>query len=199
MGFPLSGNPIKMAQLAFLLFTALFAVDAGFGGLDVTHGALWTGLAGLAFVILHPHRVSVRPGLLSARGLLVTDTVRTDSLVSVLWSDGVAQRLVLRDTEGSRVEIDPAVLVRNPAMWRRLDTDTRASIQRGTLPCLPGPTPSGQSRTAVASISTRCSGTSSAATPISVAGGTGATPSFPIARVTPSISKRILSGVQSTT
>lgn len=121
--------------IASLLYSALLAMDAGFGELDATRGVLWTGLAALLFVILLPSRVSVGPGLLSARGLLVEHTVRTDSLVSVRWSDGVAQRMILRDTEGSRVEIDPTVLVRNPAMWRRVDTDTRTSIQRGTLLC----------------------------------------------------------------
>ncbi|WP_438310266.1 hypothetical protein ACSHWO_05525 [Streptomyces sp. HUAS TT3] len=128
-----AGERRSAIGVAFLLFTALFAMDAGFGSLDPTRGALWTGLTCLVFVILHPSRVSVRPGLLSARGLLMTDTVRTDRLVSVRWSDGVAQRMILRDTDGSQVEIDPAVLVRNPAMWRLLDTDTRASVQRGTL------------------------------------------------------------------
>ncbi|MET3988304.1 hypothetical protein [Streptomyces sp. PvR034] len=116
-----------------LLYSALLAMDAGLGKLDATRGALWTGLAALLFVILLPSRVSVGPGLLSARGLLVERTVRTDHLVSVRWSDGVAQRMILRDTEGSQVEIDPTVLARNPAMWRRLDTDTRTSIRRGTL------------------------------------------------------------------
>ncbi|MEW1638947.1 hypothetical protein AB0469_33440 [Streptomyces sp. NPDC093801] len=119
--------------VAFLLFTALFAVDAGSGSLDVTRGVLWTGLAGLLFAILLPRRVSVRPGLLSTRGLLTTDTVRTDALVSVHWPDGVAQRMVLRDAQGNRVEIDPTVLARNPAMWRLFDTDSRTSIRRGTL------------------------------------------------------------------
>ncbi|MFJ8160113.1 hypothetical protein ACIRBY_04195 [Streptomyces sp. NPDC096136] len=99
----------------------------------MTRGILWTGLAGLLFAVLLPHRVSVRPGLLSTRGLLTTDTVRTDSLVSVHWSDGVAQRLVLRDSPGSRVEIDPAVLAGNPAMWHLFDADSRTSIERGTL------------------------------------------------------------------
>ncbi|GHB59537.1 hypothetical protein GCM10010347_31880 [Streptomyces cirratus] len=128
-----TGERRSAIGVAFLLFTALFGMDAGFGSLDLTRGALWSGLAGLAFVILYPSRVSVRPGLLSACGLLMTDTVRTDRLVSVRWSDGVAQRMILRDTDGSQVEIDPTVLVRNPAMWHLLDTDTRASIQRGTL------------------------------------------------------------------
>ncbi|MER5730383.1 hypothetical protein ABT084_18965 [Streptomyces sp. NPDC002138] len=119
--------------IAALLFAALFVLDASVGRLDVTHGALWAGLAALVFVILWPLRVCARPGLLMARGLLVRNSVRTDSLVSVQWSDGVAQRLVLRDTDGSRVEIDPTVLVRSPAMWRRLDSDTRTSMRRGTL------------------------------------------------------------------
>ncbi|MEU8433236.1 hypothetical protein AB0F18_09995 [Streptomyces sp. NPDC029216] len=128
-----AGERRSAIGVAFLLFTALFTIDAGLGALDVTRGLLWTGLAGLVFVILVPSRVSVRPGLLSKRGVLVADTVHTDSLVSVRWCDGVAQRMVLRDTEGSRVEIDPAVLIRNPAMWHRLDTDVRTSIRRGTL------------------------------------------------------------------
>ncbi|WP_405527454.1 hypothetical protein OG592_06830 [Streptomyces avidinii] len=118
-----------------LLYTALLAMDAGFGTLDTTRGALWTGLAALVFVILLPLRVSTGPGVLSARGLLMGNTVRTDSLASIRWSDGVAQRMVLRDTEGNVVEIDPTVLVRNPAMWRRFDEDTRTSIRRGTLLC----------------------------------------------------------------
>ncbi|WP_328787427.1 MULTISPECIES: hypothetical protein [unclassified Streptomyces] len=128
-----AGERRSAIGVAFLLFTALFAVDAGFGSLDVTRGVLWTGLAGLLFVVLLPPRISVRPGLLSVRGLLMTNTVRTDSLASVRWSDGVAQRMVLRDTEGSQVEIDPTVLVRNPAMWHLLDADGRSSLRRGTL------------------------------------------------------------------
>lgn len=118
-----------------LLYTALLAMDSGFGTLDTTRGALWTGLAALVFVILLPLRVSTGPSVLSARGLLLGHTVRTDSLVSIRWADGVAQRMTLRDTEGSVVEIDPTVLIRNPAMWRRFDDDTRTSIRRGTLLC----------------------------------------------------------------
>lgn len=118
-----------------LLYTALLAVDAGFGTLDTTRGALWTGLAVLVFVILPPLRVSTGPGVLSARGLLTGHMVRTDSLVSIRWSDGVAQRMILRNTKGNVVEIDPTVLFRNPAMWRRFDEDTRISIRRGTLLC----------------------------------------------------------------
>ncbi|MEU9716974.1 hypothetical protein [Streptomyces sp. NPDC047976] len=130
-----AGERRSAAGVAVLFFTALFGLDAGAGRLDVTRGILWTGLAVLVFVILLPLRVSTRPGLLGARGLFVEHTVRTDSLVSVRWSDGVSQRMILRDTEGNRVEIDPRVLVRNPAMWRHLDADAQTSIRRGTLLC----------------------------------------------------------------
>ncbi|MFE2286330.1 hypothetical protein ACFXDJ_19450 [Streptomyces sp. NPDC059443] len=128
-----AGERRSAIGIASLLFAALAVLDTGVGRLDVTRGALWAGLAVLVFVILLPLRVCARPGLLMAHGLLVRRSVRTDSLVSVRWSDGVAQRLVLRDTDGNRVEIDPTVLVRNPSMWRRLDADTRTSIRRGTL------------------------------------------------------------------
>lgn len=128
-----AGETRSAIGVASLLGTALLAVDAGSGRLDVTRGVLWTGLAWLLFAILLPRRVSVRPGLLSARGMLTARTVRTDSLVSVRWSDGVAQRLILRDTDGRQVEIDPRVLARNPAMWHLLDADSRTSIRRGTL------------------------------------------------------------------
>ncbi|MFJ6760690.1 MULTISPECIES: hypothetical protein [unclassified Streptomyces] len=118
---------------AALFLAALLVLDAGAGELCVLRVALWAGLAALLFVILLPPRVSVRAGRLSTRGLLVGHSVRTDSLASLQWCDGVAQRVVLRDTEGSSVEIDPTVLTRNPAMWRRLDADTRTSVERGTL------------------------------------------------------------------
>ncbi|MFJ3876844.1 hypothetical protein ACIPW5_05240 [Streptomyces sp. NPDC090077] len=130
-----AGERRSAAGVATLLGTALFGLDAAAGRLDMTRGALWTGLAVLVFVILLPLRVSTRPGLLSARGLFTEHTVRTDSLVSVRWSDGVSQRMVLRDADGSRVEIDPRILVRNPAMWRHLDADAQTSVQRGTLLC----------------------------------------------------------------
>ncbi|MFD9372623.1 hypothetical protein ACFWA6_33675 [Streptomyces sp. NPDC060020] len=118
---------------AALFLAALLVLDAGAGELCVLRCALWAGLAALLFVVLLPPRISVRAGRLSTRGVLVGHSVRTDSLASLQWCDGVAQRLLLRDTDGSSVEIDPTVLTRNPAMWRRLDADTRTSVERGTL------------------------------------------------------------------
>lgn len=61
--------------------------------------------------------------------------MRTDHLVSVRCLDGVGQRLVLRDTFGARVEIDPRVLIANPPLWHRLDEDARVSALRSTLMC----------------------------------------------------------------
>ncbi|SCK51305.1 hypothetical protein H180DRAFT_04639 [Streptomyces sp. WMMB 322] len=82
-------------------------------------------------------------------------------------------------------EADYAAATRSATHRRRL----RLRYGRGPV----------QSMTAVASISTRCSGTSSAATPSKLAGGAGVKPSFVTARSIPSRSRGILSGVQSTT
>ncbi|MBL1083042.1 hypothetical protein JK359_13790 [Streptomyces actinomycinicus] len=43
--------------------------------------------------------------------------------------------LMLRDALGSRVEIDPEVLVRNPDLWHRLDEGARRSEATGSLRC----------------------------------------------------------------
>ena len=55
--------------------------------------------------------------------------------MSVRCLDGVSQRLVLRDASGTRVEIDPRVLVNNPELWHRLDEDAQKSAASGTLMC----------------------------------------------------------------
>ncbi|MEU8778707.1 hypothetical protein [Streptomyces sp. NPDC048606] len=130
-----AGERRSAVGAAVLLFAALVGLDAAAGRLDPAGGALWAGLAVLVLVILLPPRVSTGPGVLSSRGLFTEHAVRTDALVSVRWSDGVSQRMVLRDADGNRVEIDPKVLVRNPAMWHHLDADAQTSIRRGTLLC----------------------------------------------------------------
>ncbi|MBW5480947.1 hypothetical protein [Streptomyces bambusae] len=113
----------------------ILAIDAAAGSLTWLRSTGWTALAVLVFVILLPPRISARPGALSARGLLTERAVRTDALVSVRWHDGIAQRMILRDADGRRMEIDPNVLVRNPALWHRVDTDSQISLERGTLLC----------------------------------------------------------------
>ncbi len=130
-----AGERRTAAGTAVLLLSVLLVLDTGSGRLTVPRALLWTGLGALLYVILLPPRITARPGVLSARGLWRTHTVRTDALVSVRCSDGVARRLVLRDADGGRVELDPGVLVRNPALWHRLDADSRAARERGTLLC----------------------------------------------------------------
>jgi len=122
-------------RCAAVLLALLLLIDWGAGTLSPPRAALWVTLAALLFLVLHPARVAVGEGWLSSRGLLREHRVRTDHLVSVRCLDGVSQRLVLRDTFGARVEIDPRVLVSNPPLWHRLDEDARISALRGSLTC----------------------------------------------------------------
>ncbi|MGW1885681.1 hypothetical protein [Streptomyces sp. NPDC001970] len=122
-------------RCAALLLGLLLVIDAGSGHLTWARGLLWAALAVALFAVLVPPRISAGDGWLAADGLLRRRVVRTDRLVSVRCSDGVSQRLVLRDTEGSRVEVDPRVFVANPALWRRLDEDARTCVEHGTLLC----------------------------------------------------------------
>ncbi|MFI6682404.1 hypothetical protein [Streptomyces sp. NPDC050485] len=130
-----AGEARSAVGCAALLLALLLAVDAVSGTLSGLRTLLWLGLALLLLVVLWPARVSAGPGRLVSRGLLRRAEVRTDRLVSVRWSDGVAQRLVLRDIEGNRAELDPNVLVANPPLWHVLDEDARTSAGRGTLRC----------------------------------------------------------------
>ncbi|MFI6490529.1 hypothetical protein [Streptomyces sp. NPDC050564] len=117
------------------LLALLLLIDRAAGTLTDLRALLWVTLAVLLFLVLYPSRVSAGEGWLSSRGLLPARRVRTDHLVSVRSLDGVGQRLVLRDTFGARVEIDPRVLVANPPLWHRLDEDARVSALRGSLTC----------------------------------------------------------------
>ncbi|MGW1871363.1 hypothetical protein ACWCPS_38305 [Streptomyces mauvecolor] len=118
-----------------LLFALLLTVDGLAGTLTDLRAALWLSLGVLLLLVLWPARVSVSRGRLVSRGLFGERTVRTDRLVSVRWSNGVAQRLVLRDADGNRAEIDPKVFLANPPLWHVLDTDARTSVDRGLLRC----------------------------------------------------------------
>ncbi|GAA2890537.1 hypothetical protein [Streptomyces mexicanus] len=115
------------------LLVLLLAVDGAMGGLTWWRGALWGALAVLLFVVLCPVRVSAGEGWLAARSVLRRSRVRTDLLVSVRATDGVARRLVLQDAFGGRVEIDPDVLVDNPALWYRFAEDARTAATNGFL------------------------------------------------------------------
>ncbi|WP_251021607.1 hypothetical protein [Streptomyces sp. ISL-98] len=130
-----AGDLRSAAGCAALLVVLLLLIDGGSGSLTAPRAVLWTGLAVLLLVVLFPARVTAGEGWLASRSLLCERRVRTDQLVAVRWSDGVAQRLVLRDLDGGRVELDPLVLVANPPLWRLLDAGARTSLGRGTLLC----------------------------------------------------------------
>ncbi|MFF0748864.1 hypothetical protein [Streptomyces sp. NPDC004267] len=130
-----AGEARAAAGCATALLAALLVVDAVDGGTEAWRVVLWIALAVLLFVILLPARVSAAPGRLSVRGLWSRQTVHTERLVSVRWSNGVAQRLVLRDKDGGRAELDPQVLIDNPPLWRLVDSAARTSLRDGTLLC----------------------------------------------------------------
>ncbi|MGW7367568.1 hypothetical protein ACWGI8_30145 [Streptomyces sp. NPDC054841] len=118
-----------------LLLGLLLLIDTGAGTLTPVRTLLWVALTMLLFVVLLPPRLTAGKGWLASRGLLGERRVRTDRLVSARWKDGVAQRLVLRDAEGGRVELDPQVLITNPPLWRLLDEGARDCLARGSLLC----------------------------------------------------------------
>ncbi|MEU3711836.1 hypothetical protein [Streptomyces catenulae] len=118
-----------------LLLAALVAVDAVAGSLDALRGGLWAALAVALFGLLLPPRVTAGQGWLAARGPLRRRLVCTERLVSVRWSEGVAQRLVLRDDAGRRLVVDPRVLLANPALWHLFATGARRAQESGVLLC----------------------------------------------------------------
>jgi hypothetical protein len=117
------------------LLALLLLLDWGTGNLTWWRGTLWLLLAVLLFLVLCPPRVSVGDGWLTTRSLLHRRRVRTDRLVSVRAVNGVAQRLILQDAFGGRVEIDPRILTADPELWHRFDEDARASAAAGCLRC----------------------------------------------------------------
>ncbi|MFJ4521438.1 hypothetical protein ACIP4Y_10890 [Streptomyces sp. NPDC088810] len=130
-----AGEVRSAGRCAGALFALLLCVDRAGGSLTWGRAALWLLLALLLLLVLFPVRVSAGPGWLASRRLLRTRRVRTDLLAAVSPLDGVTRRLVLHDTLGNRVEIDPEVLVRNPELWYRFDEGARASEAAGTLLC----------------------------------------------------------------
>ncbi|MCT9006452.1 hypothetical protein [Streptomyces rhizosphaerihabitans] len=122
-------------RCAGALLALLLLIDGAAGTLTDPRALLWFTLAALLFVVLCPTRIAAGEGWLTSRGPLGTRRVRTDRLVSVRCLDGVGERLVLRDTFGARLEIDPRVLVASPELWHRLDEDARVSALRGSLVC----------------------------------------------------------------
>ncbi|UNM16460.1 hypothetical protein J4032_11625 [Streptomyces formicae] len=118
---------------AALLLGLLLVIDAGNDTLTAVRAVLWAGLSLLLFLVLLPPRVAAGGNWVEVRGVWRTRRARTDRLASVACSDGVAQRLVLRDADGGAVEVEPRVLLANPRLWHLLDTGVRTSEAHGTL------------------------------------------------------------------
>ncbi|MEV1084087.1 hypothetical protein AB0I98_38760 [Streptomyces sp. NPDC050211] len=116
-----------------LLFGALVLLDWGLVRLTAVRAGWWAALAVLLLIILTPPRVSAAAGRLDARGLVTHRRVRTDRLVTVRISEGVSPRVILTDTSGGRLVLDPRVLIANPLLWHHLDQGARRSLEQGTL------------------------------------------------------------------
>ncbi|MGR6968081.1 hypothetical protein ACU639_00345 [Streptomyces cynarae] len=124
----------RLAAVCACVFSALaLLIDWDAGTLTAPRVVLWTALSAAIFLMLLPHRVTAGPGWLTVRGPLRRRTVRTDALTSVRQYGDVSTHLVLRDTYGHRLELDPRVLTANPFLWHELDTGVRRSLERGTL------------------------------------------------------------------
>ncbi|MGW5658181.1 hypothetical protein [Streptomyces humi] len=124
----------RLAVGCALGFGALtLGVDWDAGSLTPARALLWVALSATVLGLLLPARVTAGPGWLAVRGPLRRRTVRTDSLVHVGRYGDVAAHLVLCDTLGNRLELDPGVLHANPLLWHELDTGVRRSLERGTL------------------------------------------------------------------
>ncbi|WP_447048901.1 hypothetical protein ACRAKG_14615 [Streptomyces rosealbus] len=118
---------------ALTLFALIDLIDWASGTLDVVRGVLWAGLSALLYLILHPARVSAGPGWLAVRGVLRHRHVCTGLLTAVRQGEGLAPRLVLCDSLGNRVEVDPQVLAENPLLLHRLDAGARGARACGLL------------------------------------------------------------------
>ncbi|MFI7412900.1 hypothetical protein ACIBU0_29920 [Streptomyces sp. NPDC049627] len=116
---------------AFLGLTLLVDLDAE--TLTPPRALLWLVVTAMIFTILLPQRVTAGPGWLEVQGLVRRQCVRTDALVSVRQHGDISAHLILRDTDGHRLELDPRTLVANPLLWHELDTGVRRSRAHGTL------------------------------------------------------------------
>ncbi|MET8687986.1 hypothetical protein ABZV77_27640 [Streptomyces sp. NPDC004732] len=118
---------------AVALFGLVLLIDWANGTLSPLRVCLWVPLSGLLYLVLHPVRVTAGPGWLAVRGLGRRRHVCTCLLTAVRYSEGVAARLVLSDSLGNRVELDPQLLVDNPLLLHRLDTGARFALEAGLL------------------------------------------------------------------
>lgn len=124
----------RFATACTLTFATLtLVVDWETGTLTTIRALLWLTLSATVLAVLLPQRVTAGPGWLATQGLAGRSHVHTDSLVSIRQYGDISSLLVLRDTHGNRLELDPRVLVTNPLLWHELDMGARHSRANGTL------------------------------------------------------------------
>lgn len=127
------GNARFALCYALGFWLLILLVDWNAGTLTPARALMWLALSAAAGLVLLPHHVTAAPGSLTVHGTVRRRTVRTDALVGVRHDGDVCTRLVLTDTDGQRVEIDPRVLFANPLLWHELETGAHRSLERGTL------------------------------------------------------------------
>ncbi|MEU9606937.1 hypothetical protein [Streptomyces sp. NPDC048057] len=118
---------------ALALLLLLHLVDLGAGTLSAPRCALWCTLGATLFVVLYPPRVTAGRDWLAVRGLVRERRIDTHRLVQVERRGGIAQRVVLRDVRGHRVEIDPSTLADNPLIWYAVEVGVARSRASGLL------------------------------------------------------------------
>lgn len=123
----------RALQYSLAFVGLLMMLDWGDGTLTLPRAGLWAVLGIGVLAVFLPSRVSAGDGWLAVRGLVRERRVRIDALVSVRRYGGIAAHLVLRDTRGQWLELDPCVLEANPLIWHLLDAGARRSLERGTL------------------------------------------------------------------
>ncbi|WP_157856251.1 hypothetical protein [Actinacidiphila yeochonensis] len=126
---------MRTAYASSVSVLALALVFDGWdGSLTWWRALLWTALAATLFAILLPPRTTAGEGWLAVRGLLHTERVRTDRLVSARLMGTVDRRLILRDASGALASVDVTVLIANPFLWHELDSGARRAHAAGLLP-----------------------------------------------------------------
>ncbi|MFE3033387.1 hypothetical protein ACFXKY_17290 [Streptomyces canus] len=124
----------RLAASCSALFGAMsLLVDWDAGSLSPLRALLWLGMSAALFTVLLPARVTAGSGWLAVRGPWRRQVVRTDALTTVRRYGGVSSHLVLHDSYGHRLELDPRVLATNPLIWHELETGVHRSVERGTL------------------------------------------------------------------
>ncbi|GAB7035541.1 hypothetical protein AB0G35_26050 [Streptomyces sp. NPDC021749] len=123
----------RALQYSLAFVGLLMVLDGGEGSLTLPRAMLWAVLGIGVLAVFLPSRVAAGEGWLAVHGLVRERRVRTDALVSVRRYGGIAAHLVLRDTHGKWLELDPRVLEANPLIWHLLDAGARRSLASGTL------------------------------------------------------------------